>query len=585
MKKTGRSGQYIQQLTGYKAFIPLALPPDPPIEMDGEMLLLNSQADRELGRLDGSIQTLLDSDLFIYMYIRKEAVLSSQIEGTQSSINDVLDAEANVFRPHRPKDVSEVISYIHAMNYGISRLKTLPVSVRLIKEIHKELLTGVRGEDRQPGEIRTSQNWIGPEGCTLRDASFVPPPPEIVGAALSDLEKFIHSDSQLPILIKIGLAHAQFETIHPFLDGNGRVGRLLITFLLVEPKILQWPVLYLSYYFKRYREQYYNLLQGVRDSGDWESWLKFFLSAVLAVSKEAMETARGIVSLREEHRKLIIEEFGRSAANGIMVLESLYSRPIISVSDITALTGISFTAANNLMNRFVATGILLKATDNERNRKFSYEKYISFFTGKGSIEWGLIGNRFFVSRSNELATFPWLVLLYDSSGCGGNRFQFSPSHKGSDRPPTHIIYKRLPLGRSGPSIAAVMREIPSRAPIRREMSPGRDVSGSFGLIRMRGAPRDSPKRRTVGTDLPAPISITTSRRTVSFQRLHRDIWSRVLSGFQPLSSNMRMLGRARPRQRGQRGSSERRRADSRSTSGENSSELQISRPQLPKHCM
>jgi Fic family protein len=379
MIKPGRSGRYIQQLTGYKSFIPLALSPDPDIEMDGEMLSLNSKADRELGRLDGSIQTLPDSDLFIYLYVRKEAVLSSQIEGTQSSINDVLEAEAKVFRPDRPKDVEEVFSYIYAMNHGIARLKDLPVSVRLIKEIHHKLLSGVRGGDRQPGEIRTSQNWIGPEGCTLNDANFAPPPPDIVGPALSDLEKFIHGESQLPFLIKIGLAHAQFETIHPFLDGNGRIGRLLITFLLVEQKILQWPVLYLSYYFKRHRDQYYNLLQDVRDKGDWESWLKFFLLAVSEVSREATETARGIVALREEHRKLITERFARSAANGIKVLESLYSQPIISVADIKNQTRISFTAANNLMNLFVETGILVKTTEGSRNRKFSYDKYISLF--------------------------------------------------------------------------------------------------------------------------------------------------------------------------------------------------------------
>lgn len=383
MKKPGRAWRYVQQPTGYKAFVPAALPPAPAIEIVGDILALNSRADRELGRLDGSIQTLPDSDLFVLMYVRKEAVLSSQIEGTQSSLNDVLEAEAQVFRPDRPKDVSEVIRYINALNYGLDRIKELPVSVRLIKEIHKKLLMGVRGGDRHPGEIRTSQNWIGPGGCTLNDATFVPPPPGVVVSALSDLEKFVHTESQIPLLIKIGLVHAQFETIHPFLDGNGRLGRLLITFLLVEQKILQWPVLYLSHYFRRYREQYYSLLQSVRNDGDWESWLKFFLAAVLEVSQEATETARKIVALRESHRQTITHRFGRAAAKGIRVLEKLYSSPIMSVSDIQKHTGVSFTAANKLMSRFVETDILSEMTGNVRNRKFRYGKYISLF---GSAE-------------------------------------------------------------------------------------------------------------------------------------------------------------------------------------------------------
>jgi Fic family protein len=210
-----------------------------------------------LGRLDGSIQTLPNPDLFVYMYVRKEAVLSSQIEGTQSSLQDVLAAEAHIFSPDRPRDVNEVVNYVRAMNYGLQRLAELPVSVRLIREIHTELLQGVSGSHLTPGELRTSQNWIGPGGCTLNEATFVPPPHHQVQDMLGDLEKFLHTDTGLPLLIKIGLAHAQFETIHPFLDGNGRVGRLLITFLLCEQQVLLKPVLYLSYFFKRNRQQYY----------------------------------------------------------------------------------------------------------------------------------------------------------------------------------------------------------------------------------------------------------------------------------------------------------------------------------------
>ncbi len=211
------------------------------------------------------------------MYVRKEAVLSSQIEGTQSSLQDVLAAEAKVLSPNRPQDVDEVVNYVRAMNHGLERLSHLPVSIRLIREIHAELLAGVRGSHLTPGELRTSQNWIGPGGCTLNEATFVPPPPHEVAAHLSQLEQFLHSDSGLPLLVKIGLAHAQFETIHPFLDGNGRVGRLLITFLLCEQKVLEKPVLYLSYYFKRHRQEYYDQLQAVRDKGAWEDWIEFFL--------------------------------------------------------------------------------------------------------------------------------------------------------------------------------------------------------------------------------------------------------------------------------------------------------------------
>lgn len=382
MKKPGRAGRYIQQVEGHAAFVPLPLPPNPPVVMDDEMLTLASQADRALGRLDGSIQTLPDPDLFVFMYVRKEAVLSSQIEGTQSSLNDVLEAEAKVFSANRPRDVNEVLNYIRAMNYGLGRLKELPVSVRLVREIHERLLKGVRGAERQPGELRQHQNWIGAEGTTISEATFVPPPHDKVPQALSELEKFLHNDDPMPALIKIGLAHAQFETIHPFADGNGRVGRLLIAFLLCERKILEKPVLYISYYFKRHRERYYTLLQAIRDDGDWETWLKFFLTAVAEVAAEATETARRIVGLRERHRRTIAESFGYTAANGFTVLERLYSRPIISVNEVAKLTAVSFTAANTLTQRFVEHGILKEVTGRTRNRQYRYGQYIDLFTDK-----------------------------------------------------------------------------------------------------------------------------------------------------------------------------------------------------------
>lgn len=374
-----RAGRYISQPTGYRAFIPSPLPPTPPIQLEGELQVLLSKADRALGRLDGSIQTLPHPDLFVYMYVRKEAVLSSQIEGTQSSLQDVLAAEAQILSPTRPHDVDEVVNYVRAMNHGLTRLAELPVSMRLIREIHAILLEGVRGSHLTPGEIRTSQNWIGPAGCTLADATFVPPPPAEVPEALSNLERFLHSDTQLPLLVRVGLAHAQFETIHPFLDGNGRVGRLLITFLLCEQQVLMKPVLYLSYYFKRHRQEYYDRLQAVREEGQWEEWLKFFLRGVDEISQQATETARRILTLREDHRSAITEHLGRAAANGYRVLEHLYEHPIVSVNEVRALIGTTYPAANDLVATLVSNGILEETTGQTRNRRFMYQSYIRLF--------------------------------------------------------------------------------------------------------------------------------------------------------------------------------------------------------------
>ena len=376
---SSRGGRYVPQPTGYRAFIPAPLPPDPPFRFTKELQVLLSQADSALGRLDGSIQTLPNPDLFVYMYVRKEAVLSSQIEGTQSSLQDVLAAEAKIFTPNQPNDVKEVVNYVRAMNHGLKRLSELPVSVRLIREIHAELLEGTRGSHLTPGELRTSQNWIGPAGCTLNEATFVPPPPHEVPQKLADLEKFLHTDTELPLLIKIGLAHVQFETIHPFLDGNGRVGRLLITFLLCERQVLLKPVLYLSWFFKRYRHQYYEELQSVRKTGTWEQWIGFFLRGIADVSRQATDTARRILTMREEHRHAITENFGRAAGNGHRVLEYLYERPIVSVSNVQNLIGTTYAAANNLVARMVNHGILQEYTKQARNRRFMYQSYINLF--------------------------------------------------------------------------------------------------------------------------------------------------------------------------------------------------------------
>jgi len=374
-----RAGRYIAQPTGYRAFFPEPLPPIPPIRLDGDLQALLSVADRALGRLDGSIHTLPNPDLFVFMYVRKEAVLSSQIEGTQSSLQDLLAAEARMLTPDTPKDVDEVVNYVQAMKYGLDRLRDLPLSVRLIKEIHARLLQGVRGSRLTPGELRTSQNWIGPGGCTLNEATYIPPPPHEVPLALGALETFFHSGSDLPVLIQIGLAHAQFETIHPFLDGNGRIGRLLITFLLCQREVLLKPVLYLSHYFKRHRTEYYEHLQAIRDHGHWEQWLAFFLRGVASVSNEATETARRILALREEHRAAVTTHLGRAAGNGHRVLESPYQRPIVSVAEVQELTGTTYTAANSLVARLTQVGILQEVTGYKRNRVFRYAPYIALF--------------------------------------------------------------------------------------------------------------------------------------------------------------------------------------------------------------
>ena len=377
---SGRAGRYVNQPTGYQAFVPASLPPDPPLRMTPALEALLSAANLAIGRLDGSVFTLPDPDLFVMMYVRKEAVLSSQIEGTESSLQDVLAAEAKIFSPDRPKDVGEVINYVTAMNYGLERLATLPVSSRLIREIHGVLLKGVRGSDRTPGELRKSQNWIGPGSCGLPEATFIPPPPDEVPKALSELENFLHADDDLPSLVKVGLAHAQFETIHPFLDGNGRVGRLLIAFLLVQGQVLHKPVLYLSHYFKRHQQEYYDRLQAVRDTGEWEGWLTFFLRGVAEVSEEAAKMARAILALRERLRLQITTHLGRSAGNGLTVLEYMFRMPLITVNNVKVLIETSYPAANDLVQRLVQQGVVSETTGQARNRRFRFDDYIVLFS-------------------------------------------------------------------------------------------------------------------------------------------------------------------------------------------------------------
>lgn len=370
-----RAGQYIRQPANYRAFIPKPLPPEPPLAWDDELLTLLSAADQSLGRLDGVADTLPNPDLFVGMYVRKEAVLSSQIEGTQASLVDVLEYEANVGQQRLPSDVRETSNYVQALNAGLKRLNELPLCNRLLREIHGILMQGVRGQERTPGEFRTSQNWIGPPGSNLNNASYVPPPYYEMTQAIGDLEHYLNSGAPTPLLIKAGLAHAQFELIHPFQDGNGRLGRLLITFLLCHHRALTRPLLYLSSWFKQHQDEYYARLHAVSHSGDWEGWLKYFLQGVSQVSQEAVATARRIIALREEHRQLVDDQV--RSQSGLALLDALYETPLVTVNEIRDQLKVSYGTASNLTKDFVQAGILQEILPGMRTKIFSYNSYLS----------------------------------------------------------------------------------------------------------------------------------------------------------------------------------------------------------------
>jgi Fic family protein len=344
---------------------------------DGELQRLLSDADRNLARLDALAILLPNPDLFVAMYVKQEAVLSSQIEGTQSTLEDVLAYEAEHARSDRPADVSEVVNYVRAMNHGIRRLEKdeFPLSLRLIREIHAELMQGVRGQERTPGEFRTSQNWIGSKGATLSNATFVPPPTHALMDCLGAFERFIHDHRHdVPVLVRCALAHAQFETIHPFLDGNGRVGRLLITFMLVEAKVLVKPLLYLSVFLKEHRSEYYDRLTAVRAKGDWEGWVKFFLRGVSETAKLASDTGAKIIKLREQHRNMLSKNL-----HGIALLDSLFDRPHLDVKRASEVMQCSIVTAGKVVRELQACGILEEVTGQARNRVFRYEPYLTLF--------------------------------------------------------------------------------------------------------------------------------------------------------------------------------------------------------------
>ena len=371
-------GSFIQQPTGYKAFVLAMFPPKNIIEWDNDLIKLLAEANLAIGRLKEIELTVPDVDFFIFMYIKKEATLSSQIEGTQATIIDLLKSEAKIDE-EVASDVDEIKNYIKAMNYGISRLKNLPMSLRLIREIHQKLLIGVRGQHKTPGEFRQTQNWIG--GPTIASATFVPPPANEVIRAMADLEKFIHTaNDNIPLLAKAGLIHAQFETIHPFLDGNGRIGRLLITFYLITEGILSRPLLYLSDFFRKHRQDYYDKLNAYRREDGVEAWLKFFFEGIKEASDGAADTAVKIMKLRDKDIE-IAASFGRNAKTALSLLNKLYSLPIVDWKLVAKITGLSSKSSiNALIQKFVKKGILEEITGQKKNRRFVYRNYINKFS-------------------------------------------------------------------------------------------------------------------------------------------------------------------------------------------------------------
>lgn len=378
----GLTGRYeISQFEGeqVQAFIPSALPPTPPLDLTGTRQMLLEQALLALGRLDSVATLLPDPHLFLYAYVRKEALLSSQIEGTQSSLSELLMFELEA-APRAPRDeVAEVSDYVAALKYGLERLRAgFPMSNRLIREVHAQLLSRGRGSEKLPGEFRRSQNWIG--GTRPGNAHFVPPPPQMVDECMAQLERFIHDDTgSLPVLVKAALAHLQFETVHPFLDGNGRVGRLLITLLLCHAGILAEPLLYLSLYFKQNRDLYYAHLDQVRRKGDWEAWIDFFLEGVRTTAKGAVTTAQRLVELFNTD-EVKIQKSGRAAGSALRVHTALRERPILSLPDTCLRTGLSFPAATNGMALLTKLQIVRELTGRQRNRLFVYDRYLQILS-------------------------------------------------------------------------------------------------------------------------------------------------------------------------------------------------------------
>jgi len=376
------AGHYINSSVGgesYRAFLPAPLPPEPSLALDGGLLQWLEKANRAIGRLDGISDILPDTQLFLYQYVRKEALLSSQIEGTQSSFSDLLLFEMDEVPGVPLDDAREVSNYVAAMNHGLARVhEGFPLSLRLLREIHAILLRDGRGAHKQPGEFRRSQNWLG--GSRPGNAVFVPPPPEKLMDCLDPFERFLHEqEPPMPVLIKAALTHVQFETIHPFLDGNGRLGRLLITLILVSEGVLRQPLLYLSLYFKTHRAEYYDQLQRVRLQGDWEGWLRFFLQGVYETSQQAVETARSVLDLFEQDRRRI-RELGRIAGSCLQLHQRLQQKVIVNIPGASEALAINRTTISNCLTRLEKLGIVREITGQRRNRLFVYDRYVQILS-------------------------------------------------------------------------------------------------------------------------------------------------------------------------------------------------------------
>ncbi|WP_425644386.1 Fic family protein [Agrobacterium leguminum] len=378
-----RLGRFVETVAAsetVRAFVPPPLPPEPAIDVLSLLERL-SLAERAVGRLDGITMLLPRQELFLYMYVRKEAVLSSQIEGTQSTLSDLLRFETEAQAGQPVDDIREVSNYVDAMMYGLQRLETLPMSLRLIREMHARLLHSGRGGTKDPGEFRRSQNWIG--GTRPGNALFVPPPVTEMAGCLDAFERFMHDDqSRLPALIKAGLLHVQFETIHPFLDGNGRIGRLLVTLYLCMNGVLRKPLLYLSLYLKSHRREYYRLLQEVREHGNWEAWLEFFLAGVADTANQAFEAATQIVDLFKEDRERITMESDR-AGSALRIHELFQQNPFHTANQIVQVTGLSAPTVNAALADLERLGIVDEVTGRKRGRVFSYQRYLSIL-GEGT---------------------------------------------------------------------------------------------------------------------------------------------------------------------------------------------------------
>lgn len=370
-----RAGYFITNLSGemaYKSFVPAPLPPQPHIELTEDIINLLIRANSKLAILESVATRIPNVELFVSMYVRKEALMSSQIEGTQATLEDVLDplVEANTNR-----NVADVVNYIKATEFAIKRLNDLPLCNRLIKETHSVLMVGVRGQEKSPGEFRRSQNWIGGQGSTLKNASYIPPSPEDMIEAMSDLEKYINNHDDLDVLIRAALIHYQFETIHPFLDGNGRVGRLLITLFLIEKKVLSTPALYISYFLKKNRVEYYDRMTEVRAKGNYEQWVAFFLRALLESAEDAISTIDKLIVLHDKNVALI-SSMGRAAKNVLLVFEYLEANPIIEIGKTAEALSITFNTASNAIKRLSNANILKQTTNASRNRTFAYDEYL-----------------------------------------------------------------------------------------------------------------------------------------------------------------------------------------------------------------